>query len=159
MKILGIDPGLHATGIASLEVGDETRVLNWEIIKHTNIKGPKRIHLYYESLSETINREKPDLMVMEKVFRGPNTGTLIKLGELRGVYLLLAEMKGIPVAEFTPREIKQSVTGSGSSSKTQVSYMVKAILNITEEIPLDVSDAFGIIICYLNKRGNDARIH
>ncbi len=159
MKILGIDPGLSTTGIALLEVDNRIRVLGWEIIKHTKIKGSKRIHKYYKSLSEAIDRGKPDLLVIETIFKGPNTGTLIKLGELRGAYLLLAEMRGIPVAEFTPREIKQSVTGSGASSKTQVRYMIKAILNLTEDIPLDVSDAFGTIICYLNKGGKLAGIH
>ncbi|MCK4321456.1 crossover junction endodeoxyribonuclease RuvC [candidate division WOR-3 bacterium] len=159
MKILGIDPGLSATGIAFLEVTDEVKVIHWDIIKYSQSKGAKRIHKYFKSLSKIIDRENPDLLVMEKVFRGPNAVTLIKLGELRGAYLLLAEIKGIPVVEFTPREIKQSVTGSGASSKTQVRYMVKSILNLNEEIPLDVSDAFGTIICYLNKRGEHAGIH
>jgi crossover junction endodeoxyribonuclease RuvC len=158
LKILGIDPGLSTTGIALLEVTDELKVLDWNIIKHRKSKGAKKIHEYYQSLSETIDRQKPDLLVMEKVFHGPNIETLIKLGELRGAYLLLAEEKDIPVVEFTPREIKQSVTGSGASSKTQVRYMVKTILNIDEEIPLDVSDAFGTIICYINKRVEDAGI-
>lgn len=158
MKILGIDPGLSTTGIALLEVTDQMKVLSWNIIRHQKSKGAKKIYKYYKSLSETIERQKPDLLVMEKVFHGPNTKTLIKLGELRGAYLLLAEEKGIPVVEFTPREIKQSVTGSGASSKAQVRYMVKSILNIDEEIPLDVSDAFGTILCYINKRTEDAGI-
>ena len=96
--------------------------------------------------------------MIENIFRGPNIKTLIRIAELRGVYLLLSQMQSLPVQEFTPREIKQSVTGSGASSKEQVRYMVKKILGIKEELPLDVSDAFGAIICYLNKNKEYAGI-
>jgi len=159
LRILGIDPGLSATGTALLETDDVLKVLGWEIVKHTKSRGGRRICEYYKSLSRIIDEAKPELIVIETTFRGPNSQTLIKLGELRGAYLLLAEIKGITVVEFTPREIKQSVTGSGASSKTQVRYMVEKILKITEEMPLDVSDAFGSIICYLNKRTRYAGIH
>ncbi|MCK4420320.1 crossover junction endodeoxyribonuclease RuvC [candidate division WOR-3 bacterium] len=159
MRVLGVDPGLSSTGVALLEFDEEVKALYWEIISHRNEKGSKRLYQYYQTLYEIIDREKPDLMTIEKTFQGPNVQTLIRLGELRGAYLLLAEKEGLRVFEFTPREIKQSVTGSGASSKEQVRYMVKEILNITEDIPLDVSDAFGSIICYLNKKDKYAGIH
>ena len=157
MKILGIDPGLSQTGIAILSEGKEGTRLSWETLEHKTSK--ERLHKYFKSLSKLIGAEKPDQIVMENIFKGPNTQTLIKIAELRGVYLLLTQMEGLPVQEFTPREIKQSVTGSGASSKEQVRYMVKKILGIKEEIPLDVSDAFGAIICYLNKNNKYAGIN
>lgn len=150
MKILGIDPGLSQTGIAIISKENESNKLSWELIKHK--KNENRLHKYFESISKIIEEEKPDQIVIESIFRGPNTKTLIKIAELRGVYLLLTQIKNLPIQQFTPREIKQSVTGSGASSKEQVRYMVKKILSIKEEIPLDVSDAFGTIICYLNKK-------
>lgn len=149
MKIVGIDPGLSQTGIAILSEEEKSTKLSWEMLKHK--KGKGRLYKYFKSLAGLFETEKPDKIVIESVFRGPNPQTLIKLAELRGIYLLLAQMGGVPYFEFTPREIKQSVTGSGASSKRQVNYMVKKILGINEKIPLDISDAFAAIICYLNK--------
>ncbi len=157
MKILGIDPGLSQTGIAILSEEKESTKLSWKTFQHKKSNG--RLYKYFESLSELINTEKPDRIVIENIFKGPNTQTLIKIAELRGVYLLLAQMENLPVLQFTPREIKQSVTGSGASSKEQVRYMVKKILGIKEEIPFDVSDAFAAIICYLNKNSENAGIN
>ncbi len=157
MKILGIDPGLSQTGIAILSEEKGKTRHSWKTVGHKANK--ERLHNYFKSLSELISTEKPDQVVIENIFKGPNTKTLIKIAELRGVYLLLTQMEGLPIQEFTPREIKQSVTGSGASSKEQVRYMVKKILGIKEEIPLDVSDAFGAIICYLNKNNKYAGIN
>ena len=157
MKILGIDPGLSQTGIAILSEKNDDTKLSWEILKHKICDD--RLHKYFKSLSKLIKREKPDQIVIESIFRGPNIQTLIKIAEIRGVYLLLSQMEGLPIREFSPREIKQSVTGSGASSKEQVRYMVKKILGIKEEIPFDVSDAFGAIICYLNKKNKYAGIN
>lgn len=157
MKILGIDPGLSQTGIAILSKEKGKTKLSWEILKHKICED--RLHKYFTSLSKLIETEKPDQLVIESIYRGPNIQTLIKIAEIRGVYLLLSQMKGLPLREFTPREIKQSVTGSGASSKEQVRYMVKNILGISEEIPLDVSDAFGAIICYINKENIYAGIN
>lgn len=149
MKILGIDPSLTKTGIAVYEQnGDETSLF-WDTVKHE--KGDERLLKYFNSLSEIISEESPELIIIESSFRGSNTKTLIRLGELRGVYLLLAQKRGLPVREFTPREIKKSVTGSGASSKQQVRFMVKEIFGIKEDIPLDASDAIATIICYLNR--------
>lgn len=152
MKIIGIDPGLSTTGVALMEVDEEIESYTWELISHRGGKRSERLSKYFDSLSAIIDREDPELFIIEKTFQGPNPQTLIRLGELRGVYLLLAEKKGLKVEEYTPREIKQAVTGSGASSKGQVCYMVKEMLNIKEDIPYDASDAFGTIICYLNRR-------
>lgn len=157
MKILGIDPGLTRTGVAILFREKEGSSFSWKILEHKATK--ERLWKYFKSLSELISAEKPDQIVIENIFRGPNIKTLIKIAELRGVYLLLSQMQGLPVREFSPREIKQSVTGSGASSKEQVRYMVKKILGIKEELPLDVSDAFGAIICYMNKNQEYAGIN
>ena len=157
MKILGIDPGLSQTGIAILSKDNKNNKFSWKMLKHE--KDENRLHNYFKSLREVIKEETPDQIVIESIFRGPNTKTLIKIAELRGIYLLLTQMEGLPIQQFTPREIKQSVTGSGASSKEQVRYMVKKILGIEEEIPLDVSDAFGAIICYLNKNNIYAGIN
>ena len=157
MKILGIDPGLARTGIAILSRENEKNKLSWKMLAHK--RDGKRLHNYFKSLLEIIEKEKPDRIVIESTFRGSNTKTLLKTAELRGVYLLLTQMKNLPISEFSPREIKQSVTGSGASSKEQVRFMVQKILGITEDIPLDISDAFGAIICYLNKSEQYAGIY
>ncbi|MEJ2306380.1 MAG: crossover junction endodeoxyribonuclease RuvC, partial [candidate division WOR-3 bacterium] len=98
MKILGIDPGLTRTGVAILSRGKEGSILSWKILEHKANK--KRLWEYFKSLSELIIAEKPDQIVIENIFRGPNIKTLIKIAELRGVYLLLSQMQGLPVQEF-----------------------------------------------------------
>ena len=103
MKILGIDPGLSQTGIAILSEEKGETKLSWKTVGHK--KNEERLRKYFKSLSELISAEKPDQIVIESIFRGPNTQTLIKIAELRGVYLLLTQMEGLPIQEFTPREI------------------------------------------------------
>ncbi len=156
MKVIGIDPGLSKTGIGVISKNGSFNIGRWEIVSpKKNLDLPEKIHFLFHSMLDIIDREKPEAIAIEKLFFGQNTKTLIHLGELRGVFLLASVEKKIPVYEYTPREVKMAITGSGASSKDQVEYMVKQILNINEKIPSDASDAIAIGLCYLLREKND----
>lgn len=93
-----------------------------------------RLKKIYDDISDIIDHFKPDLLSIEKLFFNRNVTTAIPVGQARGVVLLAAANKGLPVMEFTPMQIKLSVVGTGSATKEQVIYMVMHLLNIREKI-------------------------
>ena len=93
--------------------------------------------------------DRPDEFCLETAFYGKNIQSTLKLGHVRGVALLCAEQYGLPIAEYSPREIKRSVTGNGAAAKQQVSYMVRTLLGIREEFRhLDEADSLALAICH-----------
>ena len=110
-----------------------------------------RLKKIYDDISDIIDHFKPDLLSIEKLFFNRNVTTAIPVGQARGVVLLAAANKGLPVMEFTPMQIKLSVVGTGSATKEQVIYMVMHLLNIREKIkPDDTADALAAAICGIN---------
>lgn len=93
-----------------------------------------RLKKIYDDISDIIDHFKPDLLSIEKLFFNRNVTTAIPVGQARGVVLLAAANKGLPVMEFTPMQIKLSVVGTGSATKEQVIYMVMHLLNIREKL-------------------------
>jgi crossover junction endodeoxyribonuclease RuvC len=103
----------------------------------------------YDEVKTVIERFEPDVVVVEDVFVGKNARSALMLGHARGVILLAAEICGVPVAEYTPREIKKAVTGNGNATKDQVAFMVKKRLNLKEiPNPSDASDAVAAALSY-----------
>jgi crossover junction endodeoxyribonuclease RuvC len=103
-------------------------------------------------LSELIAKYKPDQVALEDIFYSDNVKTAIVMGHARGVSLLAPINLGITPAEYSPREVKQAVVGRGNASKEQVHFMVKNILNLTEDIsPDDASDALAVAICHYHR--------
>jgi len=152
--ILGIDPGLRFTGLGIINYDSKKRKFietDWRIIDSKGDNLAERIKSIYREIEEILEQTKPDISTIETLFFGKNTKTLIHLGELRGAIILLLSMKEIPIIEYSPREIKMALTGSGSSSKQQVGQMVKCILGINGEIPPDATDALASAICYLQR--------
>jgi len=152
--ILGVDPGSMATGFGVLRCnGRRAEVLGYGCIKSKKGRPfPERLRDIYEGIVEVIERYRPDQMAVEDVFYSNNVKTALKIGHARGVVLLAAANRGIPVVEYSPREVKRSVVGSGSASKEQVQFMVKAILGLGElPEPYDVSDALAVALCHANR--------
>lgn len=154
MKVLGIDPGLTRTGIGLLEYKDSVKSVKWKTLNFEEGDLGTRIYNYYKGMKCFLKREKPDVAVIESLFFGKNTKTLIHLGELRGAYILLLKEMKIPIYEYTPREIKIAITGSGNANKEEVKYMVKKLLKVRKEIINDASDALASALCYI-LRNND----
>ncbi len=149
MKILGVDPGLSATGYGLINsTGNKITPLDWGVIRSPKTELPLRLNRIYTSLCEVIENSKPDIVAVEEVFSGKNPRTGLLMGHARGVILLAAAQSGFEVREFPTRLIKKSVTGRGGATKDQVSYMVKKLLNITSEnLPEDAADALAAAIC------------
>jgi crossover junction endodeoxyribonuclease RuvC len=154
MIILGVDPGTLITGYAVIDSSSgKPKVLDYDVIKNPSINSlPLRLKLIYNTLVKVINKFKPDEFAIETAFYSKNVQSTLKLGHARGVSILTAVNKQIPIAEYSPREIKKSVVGIGSASKEQVRYMVCKILGIKSlKGSLDVSDALAVALCHYNK--------
>lgn len=163
MRILGIDPGSVVCGYGVVEKKKNDLILiEYGVIKakkkHETF--PLRLKIIFERLTQVIERSLPDEAAFETMFYSKNAQSLIKLSYARAAAMLATTMREIPIAEYSPKEIKKSVTGNGAASKEQVQYMVKNILNIEETHEfMDATDALATAICHLNKpqiKGNYA---
>lgn len=157
MIILGVDPGTLFTGYAVISgIDEKLELLCAEVIKiPAKDKFPLRLKQIYDRLVEVIDLYKPDEFAIETAFYGKNVQSTLKLGHARGVSILAAVNKQIPTSEYSPREIKKSVSGLGGASKEQVRYMVCSLLNI-KSLPkqTDISDAIAVALCHHNKMMN-----
>ncbi|MDR4507489.1 MAG: crossover junction endodeoxyribonuclease RuvC [Candidatus Brocadiaceae bacterium] len=154
MKILGIDPGTQITGYGMVEKnGPGITVLEYGSIKtNKNQSFPQRLYAIHEKIMEIISLRKPDHMAVEEVFYSKNVKAAIKIGEARGIVLLCAASRGIPIAEYSAKVVKKSVVGNGNAHKGQVQEMVKIILGLPEiPKPDDASDALAIAICHSHR--------
>lgn len=153
MIILGIDPGIADTGYGIIRVdGQKLFCLDYGSIKtkaRTDLA--ERLEIIYKELNKIIKKHKPDLMSVEQLFFCNNAKTALTVGQARGVVLLTAKQNKIPVAEFTPLQVKQAVSSYGQASKMQIQKMVKLILNLKEiPKPDDAADALAVAICASN---------
>jgi crossover junction endodeoxyribonuclease RuvC len=153
MLVLGIDPGTATTGYGLVR---ETAEGNFAVVDYGVILTPagmlseKRLLLLYERLMELLLLHRPDCGAVEKLFFQRNVTTAIAVGQARGVVMLALAQQGLPVAEYTPMQVKQSVTGYGGADKKQIQMMVQAILQLVElPRPDDAADALAIAMCHL----------
>ncbi len=153
MRILGIDPGIAITGWSVIDFNNEGKPTPIDYGAITTEKGNtvgNRLNELYDDLTKIIKDFKPDYCGIETLLFYNNAKTAIVVGEARGVVLLVLEKAGIPVSEFTPLQVKSSISGYGKATKQQVGENVKLLLNL-ESIPKpdDVSDALAIsVACY-----------
>lgn len=153
MIILGIDPGTRIVGYGVLDKkGTIVRVQDYGVIKVVaSDELPKRLKGIYQGLQRLIKQVRPDMVVVEDVFYAKDVRATIKMGEGRGVVLLCAALKNIPLYEYTPAEVKKSVTGNGRADKSQVQKMVKHILGLKEIPKPDEADALAIALCHTHR--------
>ena len=151
MRIIGIDPGTIVTGFGVVDYnGNELKYIASGII---NIP-PKdemanRLELIYDSIDEKIKLYKPTEFSIETAFFNKNVQSALKIGYARGVSLLAAVHNKLNVKEYSPHEIKKSVTGKGAATKEQVQFMVAKILSLKiDKIKFDETDALAVAICY-----------
>ena len=156
MLALGIDPGtaICGYGLVKMEGNHLTPIHYGSVITDKDMLPELRLKKIFDELTELIEEYKPDFMSVEKLFFNKNVTTAIAVGQARGVIVLTAANKGIPVVEYTPIQIKQAVVGYGGADKKQVTFMVQKLLNIREKItPDDTADALAIAICGLHSVG------
>jgi crossover junction endodeoxyribonuclease RuvC len=153
MLVLGIDPGTATTGYGLVREdgrGDLEVVDFGVILTPAGMAAEKRLLLLHERLLEILLLHQPDSGAVEKLFFQRNVTNAIAVGQARGVALLAMAMKGMPVFEYTPMEVKQAVTGYGGADKLQIQMMVQAILNLAElPRPDDAADALAIAVCHI----------
>lgn len=152
MRILGIDPG---TGIVGFGVIDVNKSGGYKLIDAGVIRTPvnqdlpDRLETIYSELIEIIESNKPDEIGVEKIFFSQNAKTAISVSHARGVVLLAAKQSGLVIGEYTPQQIKQSLTGYGKAKKEQVQAMVQNILKLSKPIKQDdCADAVAAAICH-----------
>lgn len=155
MKVLGIDPGSRITGYGIiLKQGNRLlHVDNGAIFTDSAGDFPLRLHRIFISLSEIIEKYRPDTMAIEQVFFSNNVQSALKLGQARGAAIVAGVNAGLPVSEYTALQVKQAVVGHGKAAKEQVQQMVKALLNLPEIAQADASDALAVAICHANSLG------
>lgn len=145
--IIGIDPGSQITGFGVIDCSQEKpRAISYGIIqlKTGNLSFNERLLLLSENLDRLVKKYQPDVVVVEKLFLGKNPDSAFKLGHARGICIAKAMENQCKVFEYTPREVKKTVTGSGASDKIQVSEVLKFVLNISHFDFLDASDALAL---------------
>ncbi|NLW60288.1 MAG: crossover junction endodeoxyribonuclease RuvC [Firmicutes bacterium] len=151
MLILGVDPGTALTGYGLVEQqGQRLTAQTYGTIR-TAAGRPlaERLKQIYDRMTVLIQEYKPDVLVVEELFFNKNTRTALAVGQARGVILLAAAMQGLPVAEYTPLQVKMAVVGYGRAEKKQIQEMVRILLHLkATPKPDDAADALAIAICY-----------
>lgn len=151
---MGVDPGSGTTGYGIIETDGSTH----RTVLYGSIKTPssrpfhQRLLKIYDELSRILTREKADVVAIEDVFYATNVQSALKLGHARGIPLLVAAQKELPVYEYSPLEVKNAVAGYGRADKAQVQAMVQFLLELPQvPTPDDAADALAVAICHAHR--------
>ncbi len=161
MRVLGIDPGSETLGWGVVDgVGSKYELVDFGTVRsNTKHAFSKRLLNIYNGIADVVAKHSPDVLSVEDTFYAVNVGVALKLGQVRGTMLLLAEQYGIEIAEYAPRLVKQTVVGYGNAEKHQVQEMVRLLLRLkTAPTPHDAADALAIAICHFHHAGLSDRL-
>jgi crossover junction endodeoxyribonuclease RuvC len=155
MRILGIDPGYGRIGYGVIDkIGNNFKLIDFGVIetdKKTDLNS--RLVEIYDKMNNLISNYNPDESAVESLFFFKNVKTAIEVGEARGVILLSLQKANIPIFEYTPYQVKQSITGYGRAEKGQIQRMLKVVFNLKKNpTPDDAADALAIAFCHGNYR-------
>ena len=155
MIVLGVDPGSRITGYGFIEISEHgQRFLECGVISLDTEKSHQlRLKTVYSELVLLIEKHLPDSCAVEMPVYGKNPQSMLKLGRMQAAAMLAALNLEIPVVQYTPKEVKKSVTGNGNASKEQVQFMVRSLLAIDSQmkIGLDASDALAVGLCHAQR--------
>ena len=151
MRVLAIDPALRNTGWAIVErTGKVNRGLAWGVIRNKpGVRQSACLVAIFEAMRELIRLHKPDTCAIESTIFVQNLRTAITLGAARAAAIMAPAEAGLEICEYPPRRVKQVVVGRGAADKTQVAFMVRALLKLTETPPHDAADALAVAITHL----------
>ena len=150
MIVLGIDPGTAICGYGLVEAqGSRLKALTYGVIETTpDMEAAMRLKKIHQEIDILIKQYKPAIMGVELLFMNKNVRTVMAVGQARGVVLLAAAQNDLKLAEFTPLQVKQAVTGYGKATKEQVIYMTQRLLSLPKKPhPDDAADALAVAIC------------
>jgi crossover junction endodeoxyribonuclease RuvC len=156
--ILGIDPGTVVMGYGLVKcTGDKLTLIEMGVLRlPTKKDGYQRLHLIHQKIRELIGQFRPEDFAIEAPFFGKNVQSMLKLGRAQGVAIATAMQAGMNVAEYSPKKVKQAITGNGSSEKERVWKMLQHILQLKEDIPAyDASDALAVAVCHFFQNKTD----
>jgi crossover junction endodeoxyribonuclease RuvC len=161
IRILGIDPGSQRTGIGIIDVAEDGRSKH---VFHTaiNLLANESFHLrlkqIFDEVAAIIEAHRPAEAAIERVFMARNPDSALKLGQARGAAICAVVGKGLSLAEYAPKEIKQAVVGGGGAEKTQVQHMVGILLGIPGKLQADAADALAIALTHAHTRASIERL-
>lgn len=162
MRVLGIDPGIAIMGFGFIDkVGHRLVPVQYGCIE-TEAGTPTEVRLrqIYEASCSLLDRYKPDTIAVEKLFFSKNVTNAFIVGQARGVFLLAAAQRELPISEYTPMQVKQAVVGYGAAEKRQVQEMVKMMLKLQSvPKPDDVADALAVAICHAHAGALNDRLN
>jgi len=148
--ILGIDPGSIRTGFGLINVSGNTytHIENGLIAPPKGMEFKERVAFIFRGITETIDEFKPDNLAIEDIFIAKNAQSALKLGHIRGAVISASVIHGVPVFEYSPTRVKQSITGNGRAEKFQIQEMVKLLLKLKEVPQEDASDALAVALTH-----------
>ncbi|MDR0468961.1 MAG: crossover junction endodeoxyribonuclease RuvC [Peptococcaceae bacterium] len=159
MIVIGIDPGTAIMGYGIIDYqNSKHKSLAYGVIRTNKDQTTEdRLKQLFHGVNRLLDEYKPDVMAVEELFFNRNSTTAISVGQARGVALLAAGLREIPVGEYTPLQVKQAVVGYGRAEKHQVQYMITKILGLIEAPkPDDAADALAVAICYCQFGGKSS---
>ncbi len=149
--IAGIDPGTNVLGYAIIECsGQSIKLLSMGVMQLDKYENPyEKLKRIYEGVHRLVKSYKPDEFAVESPFYGKNVQSMLKLGRAQGVAIAAAAVQNIPIMEYSPKKVKQSITGNGNAAKEQVSAMLLNILKIEMQPKyFDATDALAVALCH-----------
>ena len=149
--ILGIDPGTLLMGFGIIKVtGNAVALIEMDVLKLSAKKDAyERLRLIHYKVCDLVKLHEPNELAIEAPFFGKNVQSMLKLGRAQGVAIAAAMQSGLPVTEYSPRKIKQSITGNGNADKQQVMKMLQRILTFSDDPKyLDATDALAVAVCH-----------
>lgn len=154
MRLIGLDPGLRQTGWGVIALKDNRLVHVADGAVASDPKAPmaERLRQLHDALAAVIAEYGPGEAAVEETFVNANPKSTLKLGQARGVVLLVPAEAGIPVHEYTPNQVKKTVVGSGHAAKEQIQMMVRTLLPGCELATPDAADALAVAICHAHQR-------
>ncbi|MPL81091.1 Crossover junction endodeoxyribonuclease RuvC [bioreactor metagenome] len=154
--ILGIDPGTNVLGYSVIEQkGKQITLLEMNVLKLGKIKDMStRMKELFDIIVAIIDKYNPDILSIEAPFFGKNVQSMLKLGRAQGLCIAAAFSRSIPFVEYSPRKIKQSITGNGASSKEQVALMLQRMVEFDMPKYLDATDALAVAVCHFHCQDN-----
>ncbi len=149
MIILGIDPGSRLTGYGVVrQHGSKFEYIASGCIRMTLGEMPDRLAQIFDGVREIIRQTQPDVFAIEQVFMARNPDSALKLGQARGAAIVAAKFCDLPVFEYSARQVKQSVVGTGAAAKEQVQHMVRTLLKLPANPQADAADALAVALCH-----------
>lgn len=158
--VLGIDPGSRVTGFGLIRsVGNRHQYIASGCIRTTDkAQLPDKLEEIFRGVTEIIDEHRPAEMAIEKIFMARSAESALKLGQARGVAIVAAVNRGVPIHEYEARKIKQAVVGTGAAQKSQIQHMVQQLLGLAGRPQSDAADALAIALCHIQTQHNLARM-